>query len=53
MDAAEDTMRKVCPRKEVRCVSFRELTDWLDAQDPEVLAQWRTLDPAQPPSWKQ
>ncbi|MFF2409827.1 hypothetical protein [Streptomyces sp. NPDC058092] len=53
MDAAEETMRKVCPRKEVRCVSFSELTDWLDAQDPEVLAQWRTLDPAQPPNWKQ
>ncbi|MFF2327268.1 MULTISPECIES: hypothetical protein [unclassified Streptomyces] len=53
MDAAEDTMREVCPRKEVRCVSFRELTDWLDAQDPDLLAQWRTLDPAQPPSWKQ
>ncbi|MFF9352472.1 hypothetical protein [Streptomyces sp. NPDC014734] len=53
MDAVEDTMREVCPRKEVRCVSFRELTDWLDAQDPEVLAQWRTLDPGQPANWKQ
>lgn len=53
MDAVEETMREVCPRKEVRCVSFRELTDWLDAQDPEVLAQWRMLDPAQPPNWKQ
>ncbi|MFE7468288.1 hypothetical protein ACFU6R_29875 [Streptomyces sp. NPDC057499] len=52
MDAVEDTMREVCPRKEVRCVSFRELADWLDVQDPEVLAQWRNLDPAQPPSWK-
>ncbi|MEV8457794.1 hypothetical protein AB0467_28740 [Streptomyces sp. NPDC052095] len=53
MDAVEDTMREVCPREGVRCVSFRELADWLDAQDPEVLAQWRNLDPAQPPSWKQ
>ncbi|MGW2181352.1 hypothetical protein ACWCXX_25285 [Streptomyces sp. NPDC001732] len=53
MDAVEDTMREICPRKEVRCVSFRELTDWLDAQDPEVLAQWRTLDPGQPANWKQ
>ncbi|MFJ1546561.1 hypothetical protein [Streptomyces sp. NPDC088246] len=52
MDAVEETMREVCPRKEVRCVSFRELTDWLEAQDPKVLAQWRTLDPAQPPNWK-
>ncbi|MEE1806384.1 hypothetical protein [Streptomyces sp. BE133] len=53
MDAVEETMREVCPRKEVRCVSFRELTDWLDAQDPKVLAHLRTLDPAQPPNWKQ
>ncbi|WP_241518940.1 hypothetical protein [Streptomyces sp. CB03238] len=51
MDAVEDVMRDVCRRKEVRCVSFRELTDWLDAQDPKVLAQWRTLDPAQPAGW--
>lgn len=51
MDAVEDVMRNICPREEVRCVSFRELTDWLDAQDPDVLAQWRTLDPAQPPGW--
>ncbi|MER5357629.1 hypothetical protein [Streptomyces sp. NPDC002785] len=53
MDAVEETMREICPRKEVRCVSFRELTDWLDAQDPKVLAHWRTLDPAQSPNWKQ
>ncbi|WP_442818272.1 hypothetical protein [Streptomyces sp. NBC_01727] len=53
MDAVEDVMREICPQKEVRCVSFHELTDWLDAQDPKVLAEWRTLDPAQPPSWKQ
>ncbi|MEN8651999.1 hypothetical protein ABCR94_15630 [Streptomyces sp. 21So2-11] len=52
MDAVEDVMKDVCPRKEVRCVSFRELTDWLDAQDPKVLAHWRTLDPAQPSGWK-
>ncbi|QGV82270.1 hypothetical protein [Streptomyces ficellus] len=51
MDAVEDVMKNVCRRKEVRCVSFRELTDWLDAQDPKVLAQWRTLDPAQPAGW--
>ncbi|MFJ4878517.1 hypothetical protein ACIP93_25395 [Streptomyces sp. NPDC088745] len=51
MDAVEDVMRDVCPRKEVRCVSFRELTDWLDAQDPKVLARWRLLDPAQPVGW--
>lgn len=52
MDAVEDVMRDVCPREGVRCVSFRELADWLDAQDPAVLAQLRNLDPAQEPVWK-
>ncbi|MEU8501122.1 hypothetical protein ACIP46_22955 [Streptomyces lavendulae] len=52
MKAVEDVMRDVCPRQEVRCVSFRELADWLDVQDPKVLAQLRMLDPAQAPDWK-
>ncbi|MEU8894055.1 hypothetical protein [Streptomyces sp. NPDC048442] len=52
MDAVEDVMKDVCPREGVRCVSFRELTNWLDAQDPKVLARWRLLDPAQPSGWK-
>ncbi len=51
MKAVEDVMKDVCPRQDVRCVSFRELSDWLDAQDPKVLAQLRTLDPAQAPDW--
>ncbi|MET9666842.1 hypothetical protein ABZY19_15870 [Streptomyces sp. NPDC006475] len=52
MDAVEDVMRKVCPRSDVKCVSFRELSDWLDVQDPKVLANLRGLDPAQSPDWK-
>ncbi|MFD9676463.1 hypothetical protein ACFWAO_31785 [Streptomyces sp. NPDC059981] len=52
MKAVEDVMRDVCPRQEVRCVSFKELSDRLDAQDPKVLAQLRMLDPAQEPDWK-
>lgn len=51
MKAIEDVMRDVCPRQDVRCVSFRELSDWLDVQDPKVLAQLRMLDPAQAPDW--
>ncbi|MER7463182.1 hypothetical protein [Streptomyces sp. NPDC097981] len=51
MKAVEDVMKDVCPRQEVRCVSFKELSDWLDVQDPKVLAQLRTLDPAQAPDW--
>ncbi|GAA2417433.1 hypothetical protein GCM10010420_54690 [Streptomyces glaucosporus] len=52
MEAVEDVMREVCPREDVECVSFRELADWLDAQDPEVLEQLRSLDPGQAPDWK-
>ena len=43
MDAVEDVMKSVCGKREVRCVSFRQLADWLDAQDPEMLARLRQL----------
>ncbi|MEU0276135.1 hypothetical protein [Streptomyces sp. NPDC006307] len=52
MQAVEEMMRDVCPRKDVECVSFRELSDWLDVQDPAVLEQLRSLDPGQAPDWK-
>ncbi|MFD3555877.1 hypothetical protein ACFWWA_27820 [Streptomyces goshikiensis] len=52
MKAVEQFMKDVCTRDEVRCVSFRELADWLDVQDPAVLARLRSLDPAQAPEWK-
>jgi hypothetical protein len=51
MQAVEDVVKDVCHRKDVRCVSFKELSDWLDAQDPDVLAKLRTLDPAEAPDW--
>ncbi|MFG2226102.1 hypothetical protein [Streptomyces sp. NPDC048644] len=49
MKAVEDTIKTVCPRKEVRCVSFKQLADWLDVQDPEVLDKLRGLDVGQAP----
>jgi hypothetical protein len=52
MQAVEDVMKSVCKRTGVRCVSFKELADWMDAQDPAVLAKLRLLDPAQSPDWK-
>ncbi|MBT2446095.1 hypothetical protein J7F03_03115 [Streptomyces sp. ISL-43] len=33
-----------------RLVSFRQFADWLDAQDPEVLAEMRTLGPGRAPT---
>ncbi|MGW7001552.1 hypothetical protein ACWGCW_01650 [Streptomyces sp. NPDC054933] len=52
MQAIEDVVKDVCHRDGVRCVTFAQLADWLDAQDPKVLAQLRLLDPAQAPDWK-
>ncbi|GAA1062859.1 hypothetical protein [Streptomyces asiaticus] len=54
MRAVEDVIKKVCPRKGVRCVSFRQLGDWLDAQNPRVLEKLRVLDVGvRPPGgWK-
>ncbi|MFF3495995.1 hypothetical protein ACFYWS_32145 [Streptomyces sp. NPDC002795] len=37
MRAVEETVERVCKKPDVRCVSFRQLADWLDAQDPKVL----------------
>ncbi|MFE4974229.1 hypothetical protein ACFRAR_19230 [Kitasatospora sp. NPDC056651] len=51
MQAIEDVMKTVCKRDGVRCVSFRQVADWLDAQDPKVLDKLRQLDPAQPADW--
>ncbi|MEV1052453.1 hypothetical protein [Streptomyces sp. NPDC049887] len=52
--AVEQTIGYVCVQRDVRCVSFRQLVDWLDAQDPEVLRRLRTLPVGQAPrsGWK-
>ncbi|MFC8532551.1 hypothetical protein ACFUJY_01130 [Streptomyces sp. NPDC057249] len=49
MRAIEQTIAAVCTKKDVRCVSFRQLADWLDAQDPATLAKLRTLKVGQAP----
>ncbi|WP_031080967.1 hypothetical protein [Streptomyces sp. NRRL WC-3549] len=49
MRAIEETIKNVCVRKDVRCVSFRQLADWLDAQDPATLAELGTLKVGQKP----
>ncbi|WP_399552578.1 hypothetical protein [Streptomyces sp. YIM 98790] len=50
MDAVQETIEEICPKEDVRCVSFRQLVDWLDAQDPAVLDKLRTLDVGQAPA---
>ncbi|MFF4159932.1 hypothetical protein [Streptomyces sp. NPDC001678] len=51
MKAVEDVVKSVCTRDGVRCVTFKQLADWLDVQDPQVLQRMRQLDPAQSPDW--
>ncbi|GAT81772.1 hypothetical protein STXM2123_2473 [Streptomyces sp. F-3] len=50
MRAVEQVVKEVCTKPEVRCVSFRQLVDWLDAQDPQTLAKLRTLEVGEAPS---
>ncbi|WP_405636305.1 hypothetical protein OG543_16225 [Streptomyces sp. NBC_01178] len=49
MRAIEETIAKVCPKEGVRCVSFRQLADWLDAQDPKTLAKLTELGVGEAP----
>ncbi|MCX3059823.1 polysaccharide deacetylase family protein [Streptomyces beihaiensis] len=47
--ALDETIHTVCNKPEVRCVSFRQLADWLDAQDPRTLKKLTTLGVGQAP----
>ncbi|MGW1162160.1 hypothetical protein ACWD5Q_22975 [Streptomyces sp. NPDC002513] len=49
MRAVQEVVERVCTLSEVRCVSFHQLADWLDAQDPQVLRKLRTLKVGQAP----
>ncbi|MEU4655810.1 hypothetical protein AB0G32_18000 [Streptomyces sp. NPDC023723] len=49
MRALEEVVEEVCTKKDVRCVSFRQLADWLDAQDPGTLRKLRDLEVGEPP----
>ncbi|SHN31439.1 polysaccharide deacetylase family protein [Actinacidiphila paucisporea] len=49
LKAVEDTVKEVCGQQDVRCVSFKQLADWLDMQDPAVLDRLRGLDVGQAP----
>ncbi|MFI9322338.1 hypothetical protein ACIGXI_21470 [Kitasatospora aureofaciens] len=50
MNAVEEALRLIAGKPEVRLVSFRQLVDWLDAQDPAVLRKLRSLGPGQSPA---
>ncbi|MFK4224892.1 hypothetical protein [Streptomyces sp. NPDC019890] len=50
MDAVEEALKGMAGKKDVRLVSFRQFCDWLDVQDPQVLAKLRTLEVGQSPA---
>ncbi|WP_329538427.1 hypothetical protein OG568_60280 (plasmid) [Streptomyces sp. NBC_01450] len=58
MDAVEQAFTHIAQEKEsgsdVRLVSFRQFTDWMDVQKPEILAKLRMLGVGQEPTggWK-
>ncbi|WP_372408737.1 hypothetical protein [Streptomyces luteireticuli] len=49
MRAVESVIARVCTKEGVRCVSFKQLADWLDVQDPGVLARLRRLEVGEAP----
>jgi hypothetical protein len=49
MRAIDQVVENVCNKPDVRCVSFRQLADWLDAQDPTTLDKLRGLNVGEAP----
>jgi hypothetical protein len=49
MDAVAEVLKRIAGQQDVRLVSFRQLVDWLDVQDPAVLARLRSLDVGERP----
>ncbi|MGW7101391.1 hypothetical protein [Streptomyces sp. NPDC054838] len=50
MDAVEEALKGMSDKRDVRLVSFRQFADWLDVQDPRLLAKLRALTPGQEPA---
>ena len=50
MEAVADAARQMAQHDSVRFVSFRQLTEWLDAQNPAVLDKLRTLPVGKKPA---
>jgi hypothetical protein len=49
MDAMENVVKQSCGKKGVKCVSFKQLTQWMDKQDPAVLEKLRGLEVGRAP----
>ncbi|GAA4999934.1 hypothetical protein GCM10025734_34640 [Kitasatospora paranensis] len=49
MNAVEDALKAIADKPDVRLVSFRQLVDWLEAQDTAVLRKLQSLAPGESP----
>ncbi|MGW4158128.1 hypothetical protein [Streptomyces sp. NPDC004788] len=49
MDAVETALKQMADKKDVRLTSFRQFVDWLDAQDPAILAKLQGLEVGERP----
>ncbi|WP_371497304.1 hypothetical protein OG871_15150 [Kitasatospora sp. NBC_00374] len=50
MNAVEEVLKTIAARPEVRLVSFRQLIEWLEVQDPAVLRKLQALPMGQAPT---
>ncbi|GAA1398848.1 hypothetical protein GCM10009639_37820 [Kitasatospora putterlickiae] len=50
MDAVEETLKTIAGKPDVRLVSFKQLVEWLEAQDQSTLRKLRTLNVGQAPA---
>ncbi len=54
MDAVEEALKHIARERDkggdIRMVSFRQFTDWLDVQPPQILAKLRGLEVGQAPA---
>lgn len=51
MEAVEDVMRQMAKKPDTHLVSFRQLCEWLDRQDPAVLRKLQKLGSAPQHGW--
>ncbi len=50
MNAVEEALTAIAGHSEVRLVSFRQLVQWLEVQDPAVLRKLQGLNPGEAPT---
>ncbi|MFD9126840.1 hypothetical protein [Kitasatospora sp. NPDC059571] len=50
MNAVEEALKQIADKPDVRLVSFRQLVQWLEAQDAAVLRKLQTLAPGESPA---